>query len=71
MDNNVACFISIMDVAKLFNPPLSRTSLWKWRKNGTLKLTQYKIGSRVYYKKEEVLKEIEKMKINKNHEEIK
>ena len=62
MSNCSAHFISITEVAKLFNPPISRTSLWKWKKNGTLRLNEIRIGSRVFYKKDEVIKEIERMK---------
>ena len=32
---------------------INKTSLWKWTKNG--KITAYGMGSRVYYKKKELL----------------
>ncbi len=55
-------FLSITEVGKLFNPPISRISLWKWKKKGILRLNEIRIGSKVYYKKDEVIKEIERMK---------
>ena len=35
---------------------ISKTSLWKWSKNGRIK--SYGIGNRVYYKKEELIKSL-------------
>lgn len=60
--NPEAEFLSLKEIGKLFSPPVSHVSLWKWQKNGTIQLNPYLIGGRKFYKKEEVLQEIERHK---------
>ncbi len=55
-----AQFISLERVGKLFDPPVSRVTLYKWMDAGILKITAYKIGGRVYYKKDQAILEIQK-----------
>lgn len=62
--NPEAEFLSIKEIGKLFSPPVSHVSLWKWQKTGKIQLTAYVLGNRKFYKKDEVLKEIERHKEN-------
>jgi hypothetical protein len=62
--NPSAEFLSIKEVGKLFSPPISHVSLWKWQKEGKLNLNPYLFGNKKFYKREEVLEEIEHHKMN-------
>ena len=57
-NDNSAQFISLERVGKLFDPPVSKVTLYKWMGAGTLNITAYKIGGRVFYNKIQVLNEI-------------
>lgn len=60
--NPDATYISLNEIRKLFNPPLSYTTLWKWQKKGFLKLTPRVISNKRYYHMDEVIQEIERHK---------
>lgn len=45
--------LSPEETRKIFDPPISRVTLINWTKAG--KLTAYRMGGRVYYKRSEVL----------------
>jgi hypothetical protein len=62
--NPEAEYLSIKEIGKLFSPPISHVSLWKWQKDGKLQLTPYLFGNKKFYKRSEVLQEIERHKIN-------
>ena len=59
--NSEAEFISASEIGKIFSPPISKVSIWRWQKDGRLQLTQYRFGSRVFYSKVEVIDAIKKM----------
>lgn len=59
--NPDATFLSASEIGKIFSPNISKVSIWRWQKDGRLNLTKYKFGSRVFYKKEEVIDAIKKM----------
>lgn len=59
--NPDAEYISMKEIGNLFSPPISYVSLWKWQKEGKIKLTRFKLGSKFYYKKSEVIEEIERI----------
>jgi len=59
--NPDAEYISMKEIGNLFSPPISYVSLWKWQKDGKIKLTRFKLGSKYYYKKTEVIAEIERV----------
>jgi hypothetical protein len=61
--NPEAEYISLKEIGKLFSPPISQVSLWKWQKNGEFKLTPYLFGNKKFYKLTDVLEEIERHKI--------
>jgi len=61
--NPDAEFLNLSEVGKLFSPPISRVSLWKWQKEGKLKLTPYLLGSKKFYKRQEVIVEVERHKL--------
>ena len=61
--NPDAEFLSLSEIGKLFSPPISRESLWKWQKQGTLKLTPYLFGNKKFFKRSEVLAAIERHKM--------
>ena len=58
--DNPAQFISLERVGKLFDPPVSRVTLYKWIDSEILNITAYKIGGRIFYNKIQVLNEIKK-----------
>ena len=58
--DNSAQFISLAQVGKLFDPPVSRVTLYKWMDAGVLNIQPLKMGGRVYYKKHQVILEIQK-----------
>ncbi|WP_024773008.1 helix-turn-helix transcriptional regulator [Aquimarina macrocephali] len=60
--NPDAEFLSLKEVGKLFSPPISYTTLWKWQKQGKLQLSPYVLGNKKFYKASEVLQELEKHK---------
>lgn len=60
--NPDAEFLNIDEVGKLFSPPISRVSFWKWEKEGKLQLPSYQLGNKKYYKRSEVIREIERFK---------
>ena len=62
--NPEAEYLSIKEIGKLFSPPISHVSLWKWQKDGKLQLTPYLFGNKKFYKRSEVLQEIERHKIS-------
>ncbi|AUP81221.1 hypothetical protein [Flavivirga eckloniae] len=62
--NPEAEYLSIKEIGKLFSPPISHVSLWKWQKQGKLRFTPYLFGNKKFYKKSEVLQVIEQQKIN-------
>ncbi len=64
--NPDAEFINLSEIGKLFSPPISRVSLWKWQKQGKLKLTPYLLGNKKFFKRSEVLAEIEQHKETKH-----
>ena len=52
--------LSTAEACKLFQPAISRVTLHKWTSDGHLK--RYDIGSRVYYKKSEILESAKSLK---------
>ena len=62
--NPEAEYLSIKEVGKLFSPPISHVSLWKWQKDEKLQLIPYLFGNKKFYKRSEVLQEIERHKIS-------
>lgn len=60
--NPDATFLSASEIGKMFSPNVSKVSIWRWQKDGRLNLTKYKFGSRVFYKKDEVINAIKKIK---------
>lgn len=62
--NPEAEYLSIKEIGKLFSPPISHVSLWKWQRDGKLQLTPYLFGNKKFYKRSEVLQEIERHKIS-------
>ena len=60
--NPEAEFLSIKEIGKLFSPPISSVSLIKWQKEGSLKLTPYLFGNKKFYKRKEIIAEIERHK---------
>ncbi len=61
--NPEAEYISSKEIGKLFSPPISTVSLWRWQKQGKLNLSPYIFGNKKFYKRTEVLDEIERHKI--------
>ncbi len=61
--NPSAEFLSIKEIGKLFSPPISYQSLWKWQKQGILKLTPYQLGNKKFYKRTEVMEVLEEFMI--------
>jgi len=59
--NPDAEYISMKEIGNLFSPPISYVSLWKWQKEGKITFTRYKLSSKYFYKKSEVIKEIERV----------
>lgn len=57
--NPEAEYLSLKEISKLFSPPISPVSLWKWQKQGKLQLTPYVFGNKKFYKRSEVIAEIE------------
>ncbi len=66
--NPDAEYLSLSEIGKLFSPPISYVSLWKWQKTGVLNLTPMTLGNKKFYKKVEVIKELENhiSTLNKN-----
>ena len=62
--NPDAIYISLKEVGKLFSPPVSYTTLWKWQKKGILKLVPRVYGNKKFYNFEEVIQELERHKKN-------
>lgn len=58
--NPDAEYISMKEIGNLFSPPISYVSLWRWQKEGKIQLTRYKVGSKFFYKRSEVIAELEK-----------
>ncbi len=58
INDETAQFISLEKVGNLFDPPVSRVTLYKWMDAEILNITAYKIGGRVFYNKIQVLNEI-------------
>ncbi len=52
------------ETCKMFDPPISRTTLWNWSKpNKTgIRLRPYRIGRLVFYSRQEVLEAIKSIK---------
>lgn len=59
-NDDSAQFISLERVGKLFDPPVSRTTLYKWIDAGVFNIQAYKMGGRVYYQKDKAILEIQK-----------
>lgn len=66
--NPEAEYLSLKEIGKLFSPPISNVSLWKWQKQGKLRLTPYVLGNKKFYKRSEVLAEIERHKSISNEQ---
>ncbi|GGX19264.1 hypothetical protein [Aquimarina muelleri] len=60
--NPDADYYSLDEIRKLFNPPISYVTLWRWQKKGVLKLTPYVYGNKKFYHIEEVLQELKRHK---------
>lgn len=60
--NPDAEYYSLSEIRKLFNPPISYVTIWRWQKNGILKLTPYVYGNKKYYHIDEVNQELKKHK---------
>lgn len=65
LTNPEADYYSLGEIRKLFNPPVSYVTLWRWQKKGILKLTPYIYGNKKFYKTEEVLQELARHKKTK------
>jgi len=62
-NNPESQYISVAGICRLFNPPISRVTFWKWRQCRTFNVPQYRMGGvkgKIFYKLSEVLQEIEK-----------
>jgi len=62
-------YIDIAGICRLFTPPISRVTFWKWRRCRTFNPPQYRIGGvkgKIFYKLSEVLQEIEKNRQSQN-----
>ncbi len=55
-------YYSLNEIRKLFNPPISYVTLWRWRENGILRLTPYVYGKKKFYHIDEVNKELKRHK---------
>ncbi|WP_027393522.1 helix-turn-helix domain-containing protein [Aquimarina latercula] len=60
--NPDAEYYSLNEIRKLFNPPVSYTTIWRWRENGILKLTPYTYGNKMYFHIDEVNEELKRHK---------
>lgn len=58
--NPDAEYYSLKEISKLFNPPISYTTLWKWREKGILKLVPYVYGNKMYFHIDEVNEELKR-----------
>lgn len=57
--------IKVEDAIKLLK--VSKVALYKWRKSGILPF--YRISSRIYFKKEEVMKALKQSRLNYNQKQ--
>lgn len=55
-------YISPKEVCQLFQPAISKVTLWSWSKNENSPLKKYHIGGRVYYKYGEVMSAVKTYK---------
>lgn len=60
--NPEAEYLSLKEIGKLFSPPISSVSLWRWVTTGKLNLTPVILGNKKFYKRIEVIEEIERHK---------
>ena len=65
--NKNAVYINLNEVGKLFSPPISYTTLWKWQKEGVIKLIPRVFGNKKFYHIDEVIQELERHKETSNH----
>ena len=65
--NPGAEFLSLKEIGMLFSPPISTTSLYKWMRNDTLRLTPFEFGNKKFYRRTDVMTEIARHKAL-NHE---
>lgn len=52
--------LSPEETCNLFNPAITKVTLWKWEKQG--RLIKHRIGGRVYFKYSEVMGSLETLK---------
>ncbi len=55
-------YYSLNEIRKLFNPPISYVTIWRWQKKGILKLTPYVYGNKKFYHIDEVNQELKRHK---------